>query len=297
MSFPSIRLRAAAPLARIICLLSLALALGGCSAIKLGYDSLGQLGYWWLDGFFDFDDAQGAAVRDDLARIHAWHRANELPRYGQLLQRLERLAPGDLTPEQVCGLEPELRARAEALRARVEPALTAHALTIQPQQLEHLERKFQQRNRDYEKEWVRLDRDELVDKRLEDITDRAEILYGRRDEAQRASLRQLLQGSRYSPATVLAERRRRQQATLALLRRFSNEKVGIPEARSAMHAHVEQLMVPREPAYAAYVDAMRQETCAFAAALHNSMRASQREHAAKRLRGWQRDLADLSAQP
>lgn len=283
--------------ARIICLLSLAVALGGCSAIKLGYDSLAQLSYWWLDGFFDFDDTQGPAVRDDLARIHAWHRANELPRYADLLQRLERLVPGDVTPQQMCGLEPELRARAEALRTRVEPALTAHALTIQPQQLEHLQRKYQQRNRDYEKEWVQLAPDNLVDKRLEEIMDRAEILYGRFDDDQRALLRRQLEGSRYSPATVLAERRRRQLALLAVLRRFSTTKVNIPEARAAVHDLVDKMMVPRDAAYAAYVDAMRQETCAFAAALHNSTRPSQREHATQRLRGWQRDLADLSAQP
>lgn len=283
--------------ARIICLLSLAVALGGCSAIKLGYDSLAQLSYWWLDGFFDFDDAQGPAVRDDLARIHAWHRANELPRYAELLQRLERLVPGDVTPQQVCSLEPELRARAEALRTRVEPALTAHALTLQPQQLEHLQRKYQHRNRDYEKEWVQLAPDDLVDKRLEEIMDRAEILYGRFDDGQRTLLRQQLQGSRYSPATVLAERRHRQLALLAVLRRFSTAKVSIPEARAAIHDLVGKMMVPRDAAYAAYVDAMRQETCAFAAALHNGTRPSQREHAVERLRGWQRDLADLSAQP
>lgn len=291
------RSRSAALFARIICLLSLAVALGGCSAIKLGYDSLATLGYWWLDGFFDFDDTQGTAVRDDLSRIHAWHRANELPLYGRLLQRLERLAPEDLTPAQVCGLEPDLRARAEALRARVEPALTAHALTLQPEQLDHLERKFQQRNRDYQKEWVRLSPDDLVDKRLQDFADRAEILYGRLGDEQLALLRQQLRTSRFSPAVVLAERRRRQQETLVLLRRFATRKVGIADARTAMHALVEGLMVPRDPAYVAYVDTMRQEACTFSATLHNAMRPSQREHAAKRLRGWQRDLADLSAQP
>lgn len=283
--------------ARIICLLSLAVALGGCSAIKLGYDSLAQLSYWWLDGFFDFDDAQGPAVRDDLARIHAWHRANELPRYGELLQRLEQLAPGDITPQQVCALEPDLRARAAALRARVEPALTAHALTIQPQQLEHLQRKYQQRNRDYEKDWLQLSPEDLVDKRLGQITDRAEILYGRLDDGQRALLRQRLQGSRYSPAIVLADRRRRQAAVLALLRRFSTEKVSIPEARAAVHGLVDKMLTPPDPASAAYLDAMRQEICTFSAALHNSTRPAQREHAANRLRGWQHDLADLSAQP
>ncbi|WP_427914685.1 DUF6279 family lipoprotein [Ramlibacter sp. MMS24-I3-19] len=297
MSFPSIRLRSAAPFLRIIGLLSLVLALSGCSAVQFGYNSLGQLGYWWLDGFFDFDAAQGAAVRDDLARIHAWHRANELPLYGQVLQRLERMVPADVTPAQVCGLEPELRARADALRVRIEPALTAHALTMQPSQIEHLERKYQQRNRDYEKEWVRLSPADLVDKRLEQFAGRAEILYGRLDDDQRDALRQQLQGSRFNPVTVLALKRRNQQAVLALLRRFSTHKVDIPQARAAVRSVLDEVMAPSEPALSTYVGAMRQEICAISAALHNSTRPSQREHAAKRLRGWQRDVAELSAQP
>jgi hypothetical protein len=40
---------------------------------------------------------------------------------------------------------------------------------------------------------------------------------------------------------------------------------------------------------------MRQETCRIAAAVHNTTTASQRDHAARRLRAWQRDLAELAA--
>ena len=282
-------------LARIIGLLSLAVALGGCSAIKLGYGSLTQLGSWWLDGYFDFDDTQNASVRDDLARIHAWHRANELPRYGQLLQRLERVAPGDLGAEQVCGFEPDVRARIDALRQRAEPALTAHALTIQPAQIEHLERKYQQRNREFQKEWVQLAPEDLVDKRLQQLVDRAEILYGRLDDGQRALLRQQLRASAYSPAIVGAERRRRQQEVLALSRKFSSGPTGIAEARAAVRGVLDRVVHSPDPAYVAYADTMRTEICRGAAALHNSMRPAQREHAVRRLRGWQRDIADLAA--
>jgi len=294
MSFPSIRMRSAARLARIIGLLSLAVALVACTAVKLGYESVAQLGYWWLDGYVDFDDTQSVAARDDLARIHAWHRVNELPRYVQLLQQFEHLAPGNVSPAQACAFEPELRARADALRQRIEPALIAHAMTLQPPQVDHLERKFQERNREYQKEWARLAPDELLDKRLKEFVDRAETVYGGLDGAQRALMRQLLKDSVYSPAMVATESRRRQQDIVATLRHVAGQPVEIPEARAAVHALLDRAMVPPDAAHRVYLATMRQETCRLISTLHNTMRPTQREHAVRRLRGWQRDLRELA---
>jgi hypothetical protein len=287
-------MRSAARLARIIGLLSLAVALAGCTAIKLGYDSLAQLGYWWLDGYLDFDDIQSAAVRDDLARIHAWHRVNELPRYAQLLHDFEGLATADITAAQACAFEPELRARADALRYRFEPALIAHALALEPRQVDHLERKYQERNRDYQKEWVRLSPEDLLDKRLKEFVDRAEMVYGRLDQDQRAQLRQQLRQSAYSPAMVAAESRRRQQDVLTALRRLAGRPVPIPEARATVHALLDRVVVPPDATHRAYLATMRQETCRIIAAVHNGTRPQQREHAVRVLRGWQRDLRELA---
>ena len=89
-----------AAMAKLLCAVLMGAALSGCSAIKLAYNNLPELGYWWLDGYFDFGDDQAQWVREDIARLHAWHRTNELGRYVVLLQRMERMAPGDTTAEQ-----------------------------------------------------------------------------------------------------------------------------------------------------------------------------------------------------
>ncbi|HZY18870.1 MAG TPA: DUF6279 family lipoprotein [Ramlibacter sp.] len=294
MSFPSILLRTAPALARIIGLLSLAVALGGCSAIKLGYASLPEVGYWWLDGYLDFDDDQQPRMREDLARVHAWHRAEELPRIVQLLQSFERLAPAEVTADQACSFEPALRERFTALRQRVEPVVAGHALALTPAQLEHLERKFTQRNREFQNEWVRLSAADLLDKRLKAFVERAETVYGSLGEPQRTAVRQQLEGSAYNPAAVLAERRRRQQDTLAVLRRLAGQGAGFDEARLAVRGLFDRLVQSPDAGYRAYVDTMRQETCRSLAAVHRSTTAAQRDHAARRLRGWQRDLTELS---
>ncbi len=53
-------------LGRIICLLGLAAALAACSAIKLGYNNIDDVAYWWLDSYVDFSDEQTPRVREDL---------------------------------------------------------------------------------------------------------------------------------------------------------------------------------------------------------------------------------------
>ena len=72
----------------------LALSLGACSAIKLGYNQLPDISYWWLDGYVDVREPQVTRLRDEIARLHAWHRQTELPRYASLLDNLALLATG-----------------------------------------------------------------------------------------------------------------------------------------------------------------------------------------------------------
>ncbi len=276
-------------------LLSLAVVLSGCSAIQLGYNALPEVSYWWLDGYLDFEDTQRERVREDIAAVHAWHRANELPQYATVLQRVERMVPADTTAEQLCTLEPELRGRIAALRARIEPAVTAHVVVLLPDQLKHLARKYEQRNREYADDWVKLPRDAQLDKRAKEYAERGATLYGRLDDAQRTAIRQLMDRSQLDPALILRERQRRQQDTLAVLRKVAAPGISLPESRGAMRALFDRMLESPDPAFRAYVDAMRQETCRLSAAIHNGTTASQREFAVRRLRGWQRDLAELAA--
>ena len=58
------------PLLLAIMALSL---LQACSAIKLAYNSAPEFGYWWLDGYVDFNESQTLKVRAELAQIGRAH--------------------------------------------------------------------------------------------------------------------------------------------------------------------------------------------------------------------------------
>jgi len=263
--------------ARIIGLLGVLIVLVGCSTIKLGYNNLADVGYWWLDGYIDFEDAQTPRAREDLARLHAWHRATELPRIGELLQRAERLAAAEVTPEQLCALVPEFRTRLRAVGDRAEPALAALALTLTPAQLQHLERKYARNNNDFRKDWLQVSPTDVQEKRAEQLTERAENIYGSLNDAQRAVLQQQLQKS--------------------TLRRLAGQNVPPEQARAQVRSLIDRLASPPDAEQRARQEALTQESCRTIAALHNAATPAQRDRAGKRLRAYQQDLQELAATP
>jgi hypothetical protein len=283
--------------ARIIGLLSLAVALTACSAIKLGYNTLPQMAGWWLDGYLDLNDNQEQRIREDLARLQQWHRREELPRLADLLQRAETMVGGEFTAQEACAFVPELRARLLAVAERAEPAAVTLALGLSAEQLAHLERKYRENNREYRKDWVDRPAGELREKRFKQFVDRAEQIYGRLDGPQREMLRSQAERSVFNAATNLQERQRRQQDILQGLRKIAGQPVSLSDARSVVHGLLERGLQSPDQRYRGYQEALFREACSNIAAIHQSTTPQQRQSAVRRLGAYQRDLEELAAQP
>lgn len=278
----------------IIVALAATLALAGCSAVKLGYTTLPDLAYWWLDGYADFSDDQRTQVRADLARLQAWHRRDELPRLAHMLDDLAGRLPQEIAPQQACAFVHGLETRADALAQVAEPSVVALATSLDARQLRHIERKFQRRNQRYREEWVDPDIPERQAKRFEQFLDRFEMLYGRLDAPQRAVLREGIARSAYDAARILADRQRRQQDLLQVLQRVTGPEAGPELARAELRAWLQRARHSPDLAYRGWQEGLVQEGCALFSAVHASTTAAQREHAVRKLRGWQRDLHELA---
>ncbi|WP_307695562.1 DUF6279 family lipoprotein [Variovorax boronicumulans] len=297
MRFSS-RIRCAG-LGRIIGVLLLAAALGACSAVKLAYNNLPELSYWWLDGYFDFDGAQTPKVRDELTQLLAWHRQNELPRIIGLLQEAQGLASAEVTPAQACQLADRVRERLLAVTERAEAASAELVLSLSETQLQQLERKYAKNNTEYRKDWLDRSPAQVQEKRYDQFLERQEDFYGRLTTEQRALLRQQVAQSVFSPRLAFEERRLRQQEALVLLRGFLGAN-GAPrtspaEARAALHAYILRIADPPPGPWRDQQQALLQEGCRNLAALHNTTSATQREQAVRRLQAYQSDLRQLVA--
>ena len=291
-SFPLQKVRAA-----IIAVLWLALTtLSGCSMLRLGYGQAPDLAYWWLDGYVDFDDVQTPRVRAALADWLAWNRKTQLADYVALLARSEVEVLANTTPERVCEVAAEGRRYIDLAVDRLVPAAAALAPSLSAAQMQHLERRYAKSNEEFRADYLQNDPADRARASIKRTVERVEMLYGRVDEVQLAGIAKSVAQSPFDPALWMAERLRRQQDALQTLWRLRSERGGTELAQAALRAHVRLYERSPREAYRAYAIRLTDYNCAFAASLHNSMSAAQRQVAVQRLKGWETDLRLLAAE-
>lgn len=279
----------------IIAALAFGAVLTGCSAIKLAYNNLPEVAYWWLEGYVDFSGAQTPKSKDDLTALLAWHRETELPKIVAVLQKAEALAPNDITSAQACELVADVRTRLVAAAERAEAPGAALAVTLSEAQLQTLARKYAKNDAEYVKDWVERTPAQQQEKRYDKFLEQNEDFYGRLDNDQRDLLNRLTAQSMFDAKRVDAERRKRQQEALVLLRRFNAERTSAADAQPVIQAYVHRIAEPRPGAWRDYQQGMLEEGCRYVATLHNATRPEQRQKAVQRLRAYQTDLRDLAA--
>ncbi len=278
------------PLLLAIAALSL---LQACSAIKLAYNNAPEFGYWWLDGYVDFNETQTLKVRAELARLQQWHRTDELPKISDLLQKAQRLAEGDLAAAPVCALFAETRTRFDAAITQAEPAAVALAISLTPEQIAHIDQKLSKVRDEYRNDWLKLTPAERFDKRFKANVERSEQFYGKLEERQRAVLRAGLEASSFDVQAGYTERLRRQQDLLQTLRQVAG-KTNQAEVLAALRGYLDRSINSPNPAYRAYSNKLTNESCALFAQIHNTTSPEQRTRAVRRLSDYGRDAMELN---
>ena len=282
--------------------------LGACSALRIGYGQAPDLLYWYLDGYVDFNDNQTPKVREALAQFMAWHRRTQLPDYANQLVRAQAEVLADTSAARVCEWQAELLTRANAAFDRAVPAAAEFLLTVTPQQVQYLERHQAKQNVEFREDYLQPEPRKRNEVTLKRTLERAESLYGKLTDSQRARIAEGLLRSPFDPEAWFAERRQRQQDALSLMRRWGVDAAGRPagareqagsemlpvQVQAALRAYVQGMAgSPREP-YRRYTERLNEFNCSFAAALHNTTSVAQRRAAAQKLAGWEGDVRVLA---
>jgi hypothetical protein len=271
------------------------LLLTGCSALRIVYSQAPDLSYWWLDGYIDFTNAQTLRVREALTQWFAWHRRTQLPDYATQLARARAEVLNDTTPARVCEWGGELTKRAKTAFEQAAPAAADLMLTITPEQVRHLEGRYAKFNDEYRADYLQPDPADRAAETLKRTIDRAETLYGRLDDAQRARIAAGLARSPFDPEVWFAERRQRQLEAVQLLRQSGAPGATREQAITGLRVYAERLERSPREAYRRYAERLLDFNCGFAANLHNATSAEQRRVAADRIEGWEGDLRALAA--
>jgi hypothetical protein len=284
--------------ARIIgALLAAALLLSGCSALRFAYNQGPEIVYWWLDGYADFDAVQAPRVRAAVADWFRWNRRSQLPDYAALLTRAGDEIAADTTPEQLCRWNDTVRQRIGLAFDAAVPAIAELAPSLTPAQIEHIDRRFEKRNAEYRDDY-RLGEEAAEQQRaaVKRALERAEMMYGRFDEAQRERIARGVAVSPFDAEVWFAERKARQADIVATLRRLRGERLTPAEAEQAVRGVAARFSRSPRADYRSYERTVTQYNCVFAAAVHNATTPAQRQAAMRKLKGWEAALRALIAE-
>jgi hypothetical protein len=296
--FLSLRLslRSFAHSAPIIGVLLAALALSGCSAARLGYNNSPTLVYWWLDSYFDFNDAQSLRVRNDLQALQDWHRTTEVPQLAQKLNELQTMAPKQVSSEQVCAIVSDLQTRVQVALERATPTIAALAPGLQIAQLENMSQEFERRNRKWQDEWIASTPTERSERRVKQLVDRAESFYGNLNNAQMAVVRTHIANSSFDGPRQFLEMQRRQKDALLVLGKIRAGEIPPGQSNPQVRGLLERTFKAPAPAYRRYLEQITTEGCAAMAALHNASTPEQRTRLVQALQGYEGDARALASQ-
>ena len=265
-------------------------------AVRIGYNQGSPLAFRWLDSYVDFDDAQSLRVRTALDDWFAWHRRTQLPDYADLLARAQSELQGPATPERMCFWGREIRARLEAGLERVAPVLAEVMPTITAQQISNIEKRYTERNEVFRDDFLNRVPAKRHKAAVKREIERAELLYGELDDAQREFVARSVAQSPWNGELAYSELVHRQQDVLAMLRRLAANRASRAEADAEIRAYAQSLQrSPRED-YRRYAERLADHNCRFAAALHNLTSVEQRRGAAKKLKDYEGDLRALAAE-
>jgi hypothetical protein len=267
-----------------------------CSTVTIGYSNAPELTYQWLNRYINFNTVQQQAIREELKAIHIWHQEYELPRYIAILESLQKMATQDATNGQACEVANDTRERFRILSLQFEPVIERLSPTIRQEQLDHLRKKFEKRNREWHKQWLQGSQEERDAQRLKRTVKRAEMFYGRLNGEQKALLKEYIRTSAFNADISYAETLRRQEDALATLEKIMRKQLGEADRKMEVAAYFDRFLRGDDAAYQDYIDRVSADSCNGLARLHNSASPAQRERAARKLGSYLADLRTLRSQ-
>lgn len=167
-------------------------------------------------------------------------------------------------------------------------------LSVSPRQIQHIERRYAKANDEFRDEYLQRGPAQRLEASIARTIDRAELLYGKLDDAQRRQVGVWIAQSPFDAEMWFTERQRRQQDALQMMRRLSTDAGGRDQAQAALRAYIDRSRRSPREEYRRYSATLATFNCDFAAKLHNTTSATQRQNALQRLNGWEGDMRALA---
>jgi hypothetical protein len=282
-------------LARILALALLAVLLGACTFLRIGYPHLDTYAASVADDYFDLDLRQKQEFRTRFDRLHAWHRYEQLPDYVSFLTETKTRVERGVTRADVAWAIGGVQERYRTIMQRSADDAAVVLMTITPEQLNGLQRRWDKDNRRFTREY-RLDdgveeqRKAAVRRTLSRVREWAGSLTPEQEAKITAMVSELppMHGLRHE------DRMRRQKEFMKLMRSRGDD----PRQFSARLRHyLINWEEGRDPRYDRVFKESTEKQAELYVAIGRMLTPAQRAAVTRRLQGYIDDLARLSQRP
>lgn len=269
--------------------------LAGCSSLQIAYNYAPDYLSYRLNGYFNLDEAQRAALDQEFVQFVQWHTEAVLPGYTSALETWRaRIDQPDLfTAGEVLAIQEQVEQALEVLGQRAARQLAGIMVTLTAKQRQHLLEKFQSENKEYFEEYLKNPTSDATGKeRHKRALKRYEDWLGNLTAAQQLLL---TDWSDKRSKVFLAwgdERVLRQEALLSLLAQQQGRDP--QQAESDLNTYLVSLKTYREPLLAGQQIQLRQEWAEVTAEILNSLTIEQKRYLKNKLGEYAKDFASLT---
>ncbi|USX27029.1 DUF6279 family lipoprotein [Oxalobacteraceae bacterium OTU3CINTB1] len=271
--------------------------LAACSSLRLAYNNGDTLLYWWLDGYVDLTSDQKGVVQKEIDKLFSWHRKTQLNDYVQILQTGQKQLAGNLTAADLQADYDDIKGRTQKLLLKAAPELAGLATSLEPDQIDNLEKKFASNLDDFRKKNMKGSKEDQQKFRYKKSMEQFELWFGKFSKTQEEEIRKASDARPLDNEIWLNERKRRQNAILSLVRKVKQEKLSkeatIPLINTLIKDSFNRL---ENSEHKQFFEASEQGSLQLILTVVKIATPEQKAHAQKRMQGWIDDFRSLAAE-
>jgi hypothetical protein len=261
------------------------------SNVPMAYNNAAPMVSWMVADYFDMSDDQKEFVRERVSRAFAWHRARELPEYRAFFERVLSQSEDNISVEEAATAHRELREYYHRALERLLPDMAEFLVRLDSLQVRQMEGRFNKDNRKIVGDANEAAPGERREKRLDRFATHLEQFVGSLNDAQRAMVAAYVTGQSELVDERLADRRYRQAGVLKLVQAKPPRDEAIAELRR-LFIETESW---RNADYQAKLRARDRRLFELISKLSASLTPEQRGAFQRRVRGFVRDITEITA--
>jgi len=270
---------------------AIAVVLAGCASVtRMAYNNGDIAVRVMANDYLDLQGEQTELFKVRLARLHEWHRREELPRYAQAFDSAAVRVIRGATREDVAWAVVTIRERYRALAGQAIDESIPVLVTLTRGNFTALEKKFEASNRKFVQQYVAGEPPARESARIAAISSRFEEWLGSVSAAQERLIASYVKAQPADQALRLADRKARQRELLQILR-WERDPAVLSEKLRAFFLDPE---AHRDPAFVRASREWQERVVTLVAEVLAVASPTQREYAAARLVSYAEDFRALA---